>query len=94
MDHTKLLIETISEKSLAKAFEFVIYDRVKREYFYNPIEINFAIKNKDLLIDELLFELKQPENYRPRTAVSYFTPKILGSPFIFTFDIGIIFKVP
>ena len=75
MDHTALLKKAISEESLRLALDHSIYDRIKRDFFYNPIEINYAIQNKDRIISELLFELNTPENYQQRTAFCYFPPK-------------------
>lgn len=75
MDHNTLLLKAISKESLKLGFNHAVYDRVKRDYFYDPIEINHALQHKDEIIDELEFELSQPENYQQRTSLCYFPPK-------------------
>ncbi len=75
MDHNNLLLQAISRESLQISLNHALYDRVKRDFFYDPIEINYAIQNKEKILDELEFELTLPENYQQRTSFCYYPPK-------------------
>ncbi len=68
-------MEAISEESLQNSFDFAIYDRIKRECFYNPIEINYAIKNRKKIIAEVHFDIQHPSSYIQRTAFCFYAPK-------------------
>ncbi len=75
MDHNTILLQAISRESLKTGLDHAIYDRIKRDFFYDPIEINYAIQNKEKILDELQFELTLPENYQQRTSFCYYPPK-------------------
>lgn len=75
MDHVRLLKELIDRKNLELAFRYALHDRTKNDYYYDHFEIEYAINNKDRIIDELIDELNDIENYTPRPAYAFYPPK-------------------
>lgn len=75
MDHTRILNEIRSRKTLEQAFDYALYDRLRRDFYFDYFEIEYAISNKGALLDEIAEELRNPEEFVPRLAYAYFPPK-------------------
>lgn len=74
MDSKILYSEIYNKEKLKKAYEFALNDRYYSDFFCNFIEIEYAIKFKDKIIEELYEELKGLR-YKTQTAFSYFPQK-------------------
>jgi len=75
MDHHSALRRLRSPQLLKIALTYAIFDRTGSDWFYDPIEIEYALQNADEIVAELAEELRHPETYAPRTAFAFFTPK-------------------
>jgi hypothetical protein len=75
MDHTRILNEIRSRDTLEKAFDYALYDRVYRDFYFDYFEIEYARANKQGIVDEIAAELRDPEAFVPRLAYAYFPPK-------------------
>lgn len=75
MDHVRLLKEIISKNNLDLAYHYALYDRIRKDYYFDYFEIEYALNNKEKIIDELIDELKDIESYTPRPAYAFYPPK-------------------
>lgn len=75
MDHTRLLNAVRSKATLARAFEYAVFDRRRVDNYADLFELEFAQKNKERLLGELAEELAAPARYVQRNAYAYFVPK-------------------
>ncbi len=75
MDHQRAIIRLRSREVLSAALDYAVFDRIHGDFFYDPLEIEYALANRDTLISELIEELQDPGQFRPRRAFAYFPPK-------------------
>jgi hypothetical protein len=75
MDHQSALRRLRSRQLLRTALAYAVFDRTGSDWFFDPIEIEHAVRNRDGLVAELAEELQDPAHYSPRTAFAFFTPK-------------------
>jgi hypothetical protein len=75
MDHTRILNEIRGRQTLEQAFDYAIYDRIHTDFWFDYFEIEYVAANKELVLDEIVAELKEPEQFGPRLAYAYFAPK-------------------
>lgn len=75
MDHARLMRRLQSANTIELAFEYAIRDRLTNDYFFNPFEIEYAMVNKQAVLDELREELSEPGEYTTKTAFAFFPPK-------------------
>lgn len=75
MDHHHALNRLRSAEILSRALDYALFDRIHNDFFFDPIEIEYAQNQRDVVIDEIADELANPESYNPRTAIAYFPPK-------------------
>lgn len=75
MDHIRLLNQIISESNIIKAFHYAYYDRINNDYYYDYFEMEFVYKNKDRIINEILYEINNLDSYTQRPSYAYFPPK-------------------
>ncbi|WP_309386668.1 RNA-directed DNA polymerase [Cerasicoccus frondis] len=75
MDHQTALRRLRSREILSAAFDYAIFDRQNGDHFFDPIEIEYSISNRESIIAEIISELDNVEAYQPRTAFAYFPPK-------------------
>ncbi len=75
MDHQRAINQLRSRDVLSAALDYAVFDRTHGDYFYDPLEIQYAHANRDTLISELIDELQNPDQFSPRSAFAYFSPK-------------------
>ncbi len=75
MDHVRLLKEVTDKNNLEIAFRYALHDRIKNDYYYDHFELEYSLNNKEKIIDELIEELSDIENYTPRPAYAFYPPK-------------------
>ncbi len=75
MDHTRILNEIRSQKTLELGFDYALYDRLRRDFYFDYFEIEYANANKQAVLDEIAEELREPEGFVPRLGYAYFPPK-------------------
>ena len=75
MDHQRALNRLRTPEFLSVALDYVLFDRVNGDHFFDPFEIDYATENKDEMIADIIAELEHPEAYRPRVAMAFFPPK-------------------
>ena len=71
-DAARLLNQVTSKANLQQAFGYALRAR-KKEWFYDPFELEWAEQNEAVIVDELADELKDPLNYQLKPAYAYFT---------------------
>lgn len=74
-DHVRLLNRVRDRKTLRAAFQYALHDRVVRDYYYDPFELDFVVANKQSIVAELSKELADVRSYIPRPAYAYYPPK-------------------
>ncbi len=75
MDHVRILNEVRNRNTLEQAFDCALHDRTHTDYYFDYFEIEYVQANRKQILDELVEELKQPEQYAPRLAYAYYPPK-------------------
>ena len=75
MDHVRILNEIRNRSTLEQAFDCALHDRTHTDYYFDYFEIEYVQANRKQILDELVEELKQPEQYTPRLAYAYYPPK-------------------
>lgn len=75
MDNTRLLNQIRSTDLLSLAFRYVIRDRRKSQFFFDPIETTYAVEKESQIIEEAQFALSNIESYEPSLAYAYFPHK-------------------
>lgn len=75
MDHQTALRRLRTHEILTAAFDYAIYDRQNGDHFFDPIEIEYSVANRESIITEIVSELQDIEAYQPRVAFAYFPPK-------------------
>src|SRR5438445_375281 len=75
MDHHAALRRLRSPRLLRTALACAVFDRTRSDWFFDPIEIEYSVRNPDELIAELAEELREPDRYAARSAFAFFTPK-------------------
>jgi hypothetical protein len=75
MDHQRALNQLRSREFLTDALNYAIFDRTNGDFMFDPLEIENARINPQRLIDELMEELRAPDQFEPRTAFAFFAPK-------------------
>lgn len=75
MDHARILNQIRSKDNLAKAFKYAFNDRYNNDYYFDYFELEYVYKNKQVVLDELYEELRDPASYMQRPAYAYYPPK-------------------
>lgn len=75
MDHQRAVTKLRSRELLSAALDYAVFDRISGDFFYDPLEIEYALANRDALISELIEELGDVSQFSPRQAFAYFPPK-------------------
>ena len=75
MDHIKLLNQVRSKETIIVAFKYALNDRLHNDSYFDHFEIEYVQKFQDKIIEELLQELKEADQFSPRPAYAYYLPK-------------------
>ena len=75
MDHIRLLNQIREKDNIEKAFNYALNERLNCDCYFDYFEIDYIRKNKEKVINEILEELAEPENYKHRPAYAYYPPK-------------------
>jgi len=75
MDHIKLLNQIRSKETIIVAFKYALNDRLHNDSYFDHFEIEYVQKFQDKIIEELLQELKEADQFSPRPAYAYYLPK-------------------
>lgn len=75
MDHDDALRQLQDRATLSSAFAYALFDRLNSDYFYDPIEIEWAQANRELILDDLHKALQNPDMYMPLAGFAHFPPK-------------------
>jgi hypothetical protein len=57
------------------AFKYALNDRLHNDSYFDHFEIEYVQKFQDKIIEELLQELKEADQFSPRPAYAYYLPK-------------------
>ncbi|MBD1885371.1 RNA-directed DNA polymerase [Microcoleus vaginatus] len=75
MDHIKLLNQVRSKETIIVAFKYALNDRLHNDSYFDHFEIEYVQKFQEKIIEELLQELKEADQFSPRPAYAYYLPK-------------------
>jgi hypothetical protein len=75
MDHQAALRRLRSTRLLRTALAYAIFDRVNLDWFFDPIEIEYVVQNREGFLADLAEELHSPAAYEPLPAIAFFPPK-------------------
>lgn len=75
MDHVQLLNQVRSKENIQLAFQYALNDRIYNDSYFEHFEIDYVIKHRDRIIEEILEELKSPKHFNVRVAYAYYLPK-------------------
>jgi hypothetical protein len=75
MDHVQVLNYIKSDENIKKAFDYACFDRKHNDYYFDYFEIEYIENNKSAIINEIIQELDNVDEYNQRTAFSFFPPK-------------------
>ena len=75
MDHVRILNKIRDKTNLERAFRYAVYDRLRKDFYYDCFEIDFVTQNHDSIMSELRIELGELDNYTPRPAYAFYPPK-------------------
>jgi len=75
MDHIRILNQIKDEKTLEKAFNYAIHDRIQKDYYFDYFEIDYMLRYKDAVIQEIKKELSRIDNYTQRPSYAYYPPQ-------------------
>lgn len=75
MDHTRLLNKIRDRENIINAYSYALNERINCDHYFDYFEIEYVRHNRDTVINEIVEELKTPDNYMPRLAYAYYPPK-------------------
>ena len=73
-DHYQAFEKVRDPKTLSLAYTYV-YEGLKKDHFYNPIERFILKENEAQWLEEVMSELTHLESYFPRPVFAYYPPK-------------------
>ena len=71
----RLLNEVRNRETLSQAIEYACYDRIRTDHYMDFFELEYIVRHKSLVLDELEEELKTTSSFRQRPAYAFFPPK-------------------
>jgi len=75
MDHTHLLNQIRDINNLKRSFDYAVKDRLIYDAYFDYFELDYVLKNKEAILNEIFLELKDIDKYYHRPAYAYFPPK-------------------
>ena len=75
MDHIHLFNQIKDRKNIERAYQYACSDRLNYDYYFDYFEMNYVLKNRESIINDVFTSLNNPDKYIPITSYDFYPPK-------------------